>query len=167
MQLFHGVFSKLKYNTIVISYKFHQLDKYIPIMVFCRGSRYTVFSLGVLNMKHLKPLIILSIVTIILYGVYVIFIAPASRTVDFSGTIDSVRIDEENGSVYITAVQERGGLTRESGVKKQTVCKDENKETADPAKLQAGDKILLNFRGKPKEMDGIYKAVAKSPVKVY
>ena len=118
-------------------------------------------------MKHLKPLIILSIVTIILCGVYVIFIAPASRTVDFSGTIDSVRIDEENGSVYVTAVQELGGFTCEIEIKKQSVCKDKNEETVHPANLQAGDKVLLNFRGKPKEMNGICKAVAKSPVKVY
>ncbi len=117
-------------------------------------------------MKHLKPLIAVLVAGLVLCGVWLLFIASASRTVDFSGTVENVRIDEENGSVYVTAVQDLSDFTCEIEVKQHTRCKGVDGVKIDPAELRTGDKILLNFRGKPKEVDGINKAVAKSPVKV-
>ena len=117
-------------------------------------------------MKHLKPLIAVLVAGLVLCGVWLLFIAPASRTVDFSGTVETVRIDEENGSVYVTAVQDLSDFTCDIEIKQHTRCKDAGGATVDPAELRTGDKILLNFRGKLKEVDGIHKAVAKSPVKV-
>ncbi len=117
-------------------------------------------------MKHLKPFIALLVAGFVLCGVWLLLIAPASRTVDFSGTVESVRVDEENGNVYVTAVQELSDFTCEIEIKKHTRCKDVSGTKIDPAELKIGDKILLNFRGKPQEVDGINKAVAKSPVKV-
>ena len=118
-------------------------------------------------MKQLKPLIALIAAGIVLCGVWLLLIAPASRTVDFSGTVESVRVDEENGSVYVVAVQELSDFTCEIEIKKHTRCKDIGGAKIDPAELKVGDHILLNFREKPQEVDGIYKAVAKSTVKVY
>ncbi len=118
-------------------------------------------------MKHLKPLIALVVAGFVVCGVWLLFISSTSRTVDFSGTVESVRVDEENGSVYVTAVQELSNFTCEIEIKKHTRCKDVDGAKIDPAELKAGDKILLNFRGKPQEVDGINKAVAKSTVKVF
>lgn len=117
-------------------------------------------------MKHLKPLIAVLVAGLVLCGVWLLFIAPASRTVDFSGTVESVRVDEQSGSVYVTAVQELSDFTCEIEIKQHTRCRDLDKAKIDPAELKAGDKILLDFRSEPKEVDGINKAVAKSPVKV-
>ena len=117
-------------------------------------------------MKHLKPLIALLVAGFVLCGVWLLLIAPASRTVDFSGTVESVRVDEQSSSVYVTAVQELSDFTSEIEIKKHTRCKDVDGTKIVPAELKIGDKILLNFRGKPQEVDGIYKAVAKSTVKV-
>lgn len=117
-------------------------------------------------MKHLKPFIALLVAGFVLCGVWLVFISSASRTVDFSGTIESVRVDEQSGSVYVTAVQELSDFTCTIEIKKRARCKDVDGAKIDPAELKAGDKILLNFRGKPQEVDGIYKAVARSPVKV-
>ena len=117
-------------------------------------------------MKHLKPLIALLVAGFVLCGVWLLLIAPASRTVDFSGTVESVRVDEQSSSVYVTAVQELSDFTCEIEIKKHTRCKDVDGTKIVPAELKIGDKILLNFRGKPQEVDGIYKAVAKSTVKV-
>ncbi len=118
-------------------------------------------------MKQLKPLFALLLAGFVLCGVWLLLIAPASRTVDFSGTIESLRIDEQSGSVYVTAVQELSDFTCEIEIKPHTRCKDVDGAKIDPAELLAGDKILLNFRGKPQEVDGIHKVVAKSPVKGY
>ena len=118
-------------------------------------------------MKQLKPLIILAVAALMLCGVYFLLIGPTSRTVDFSGTVDSVRIDEENGSVYVTATQDLSDFTCEIEIKPRTRCKDADGVKIDPAELKAGNKILLNFRGKPKAVDGIHTAVARSPVKIY
>ena len=74
-------------------------------------------------MKQLKPLIALIAAGIVLCGVWLLLIAPASRTVDFSGTVESVRVDEENGSVYVVAVQELSDFTCEIEIKKHTRCK--------------------------------------------
>ena len=117
-------------------------------------------------MKHLKPLIALLVAGFVVCGVWLLFISSTSRTVDFSGTVESVRIDEVNGSVYVTAVQELSDFTCEIEIKKHTRCKDVSGTKIDPAELKAGDQILLNFRGKPQEVDDANKAVAKSPVKV-
>lgn len=117
-------------------------------------------------MKRLKPLIALLVAGFVLCGVWLLFIAPAGRTVDFSGTVVSVRVDEVNGSVYVTAVQELSGFTCEIEIKPLTRCKDVDGTKIDAAKLKAGDKILLNFQGKAKQVDDINKVVAKSPVKV-
>ncbi len=125
------------------------------------------FYFGGAEMKQLRPLIILIAAGIVLCGVWLLLIAPASRTVDFSGTVESVRVDEEGGSVYVTAVQELSDFTCVIEIKPLTRCKDVGGTKIDPAELQAGDKILLNFRGKVKQVDGINKAVAKSSVKVY
>ncbi len=119
------------------------------------------------EMKHLKPLIALLVAGFVLCGVWLLLIAPASRTVDFSGTVESVRVDEENGSVYVIAVQDASNFTCEIEIKKHTRCKDADGAKVDPSELQAGDMILLNFRGKVKQVDGINKAVTKSTVKVY
>ncbi len=117
-------------------------------------------------MKHLKPLIALVVAGFVLCGVWLLLIAPASRTVDFSGTIESVRVDEQSGSVYVVATQELSDFTCTIEIKKHTRCKDVDGAKIDPAELKAGDKILLNFRDKPQEIDGINKAVAKSSVKI-
>ncbi len=118
-------------------------------------------------MKQLKPVIALIAAGIVLCGVWLLLIAPASRTVDFYGTVESVRVDEENGSVYVVATQELTDFTCTIEIKKHTRCKEVDGAKIDPFKLKAGDKIQLNFREKPQEVDGIYKAVAKSTVKVY
>ncbi len=118
-------------------------------------------------MKQLKPLIALIAAGIVLCGVWFLLIVPASRTVDFSGTVESVRVDEQSGNVYVTAVQELSDFTCTIEIKKHTRCKDADGAKVDPRELQAGDMILLNFRKEPQEVDDIYKAVAKSTVKVY
>lgn len=117
-------------------------------------------------MKHLKPFIAIFVTGFVLCGMWLLFIGLANRTVDFSGTVESVRVDEQSGSVYVTAVQELSDFTCEIEIKKLTRCKDVGGVKIDPAKLKAGDQILLNFRGKVKQVDGINKAVAKSSVKV-
>ena len=118
-------------------------------------------------MKYSKPLILLGVVTLVLCAVYFLLIARTSRTVDFFGTVNSVRVSGESGSVYVTATQETNSFTCEIEIKKHTVCKDANGETINPTELKADDRISVNFRSEPKLENGINKAVALSPIKVY
>lgn len=117
--------------------------------------------------KYLKSVLRLIVLILVLHGMYFLFVAPIGRSVNFGGKIDSVRLDDKNGSVYVTATQELTDFTCEIEIKKNTRCKDANKTKIDPAELKKGDYISVNFYRRPKFEDGVNKAVAKSPVTIY